>query len=151
MRTALRSVAPPRVRTPELVHPESCPRYAERKAAAEKQESAFPPKVRAEAQARSLSKRCSNPSVTNCRISRPRPAPNANRTAISLRLESARDSNRFETLLQEISSRRLTEPISSPKISPVRRGHPDPCQNWESHPHCDARSNSGMPPQAAPL
>src|ERR1700688_3915841 len=141
MKTALPSVAPPGVRTTELVHLGSCPRYAERRAAAEMQESSFRPRVPAEVRARSPKKRTAIPPLTiaESAANGPLPKPTAPQFPCA--------SNPRGTATNSIRCCRRSAGEESPnqseaqKISPVRRGRQDPCQNWESHPHCDARSN----------
>ena len=57
-------------------------------------------------------------SVSSCRASRARPAPMAARTAISRWRVAARDSRRFETLTQAMSSSR---PTAANRIHSVSR------------------------------
>ena len=57
-----------------------------------------------------------NPSVMNCRMSRPGPAPNAPRTAISRLRLSERTSSRLATLTQAMISNRSAPPSRSRRI-----------------------------------
>ena len=81
-------------------------------------------------------------SVSNCRISRPRPAPSAVRTASSLSRAAARASVRLATLMQAIKSTNPTAPRTS--NSDIRSLANDPAVQRRDRDAADRRCAWGM-------
>ena len=90
-------------------------------------------------------------SVRNCRTSRARPAPSADRTATSRVRDCARASSRFATLTQAISSTKVTAPSSTSSAGRTLRTIRScsgtarrSCRRWFSENSCGETLGDGL-------